>query len=79
MYRFLPLQVNLLAHFGTYDRRRLARIFHTTSRVLSQQRSVAGFGSAPRTHASRLLIYEASVAGLKRAENAIERSKRDFF
>jgi hypothetical protein len=24
-------------------------------------------------------MYEASVAGLKRAENAIERSKREFF
>jgi hypothetical protein len=71
--------VNLLAYFGTYGRRRLSKISHTTCRVLSQQRSVAGFGSAPLAHASRLLMYEASVADLKRAENAIERSKRDFF
>jgi hypothetical protein len=39
----------------------------------------AGFGIAPLAHASRLLMYEASVVELKRAENAIERSKRDFF
>jgi hypothetical protein len=36
-------------------------------------------GFAPLTRASRLLIYEANGADLKRAKNAIERSKRDFF
>jgi hypothetical protein len=50
-----------------------------TCRVLSQQRSAAVVGSEPLTHASRLLICEASVAGLKRAQDAIERSKLDFF
>jgi hypothetical protein len=79
MYLTLPQTVNSLAHFGTYDRRRLARIFHTTCRVLSQQHSVAGFGNVPLAHASRLLMYEASAAGRYRADSAIARSKHDFF
>ena len=79
MCPMLPHLVDPLAHFGTYDRHRLPKISHTTSPVLSQQRGVTGFGIAALAHASRVPIYEASVADLKRAENAIERSKRDFF
>jgi hypothetical protein len=61
----LPQTVDSLAHFGTYGRRKPPKISHTTCRVLSQQRSVAGFGIAPLAHASRLLMYEASVADLR--------------